>query len=109
MVSQDGAGSVASILQPNAEKARGRGRSRRDGAQARSHDLARPDDREGLRLRAASVHGDETPEGGSEGWGSPCLRQGWPGPGYWIKEIREREAGYVARVEQAYERMVAAW
>jgi hypothetical protein len=32
-----------------------------------------------------------------------------PGPDYWIKEIREREAGYVARVEQAYERMVAAW
>ena len=32
-----------------------------------------------------------------------------PGRDYWIKEIREREAGYVARVEQAYERMVAAW
>ena len=28
---------------------------------------------------------------------------------YWIKEIRDREAGYVARAEQAYERMVAAW
>lgn len=28
---------------------------------------------------------------------------------YWIKEIREREANYVARAEQAYERMVAAW
>ncbi len=32
-----------------------------------------------------------------------------PARDYWIKEIREREAGYVARVEQAYERMVAAW
>ncbi|MGY4606634.1 transposase [Bradyrhizobium sp. USDA 4474] len=32
-----------------------------------------------------------------------------PGRDYWIKELREREAGYVARVEQAYERMVAAW
>lgn len=32
-----------------------------------------------------------------------------PGRDYWIKEIREREAGYVARAEQAYERMVAAW
>lgn len=32
-----------------------------------------------------------------------------PGRDYWIKKIREREAGYVARVEQAYERMVAAW
>lgn len=32
-----------------------------------------------------------------------------PGRDYWIKEIREREAGYVLRVEQAYERMVAAW
>ena len=32
-----------------------------------------------------------------------------PGRDYWIKEIREREAGYVARVEHAYERMVAAW
>lgn len=31
------------------------------------------------------------------------------GRDYWIKELREREAGYVARVEQAYERMVAAW
>jgi len=28
---------------------------------------------------------------------------------YWIKEIRDREANYVARAEQAYERMVAAW
>lgn len=28
---------------------------------------------------------------------------------YWIKELREQEAGYVARVEQADERMVAAW
>lgn len=28
---------------------------------------------------------------------------------YWIKEIRDREAGYVARAEMAYERMVAAW
>ena len=28
---------------------------------------------------------------------------------YWIKEIRDREAGYVAQVEQAYERMVTAW
>ena len=28
---------------------------------------------------------------------------------YWIKEIRDREAGYVARAERAYERMVAAW
>jgi hypothetical protein len=27
---------------------------------------------------------------------------------YWIKEIRDREARYVARPEQAYERMVAA-
>ena len=32
-----------------------------------------------------------------------------PGRDYWITEIREREAGYVARVEKAYERMVAAW
>ncbi|WP_404655839.1 IS110 family transposase [Bradyrhizobium sp. USDA 336] len=32
-----------------------------------------------------------------------------PGRDYWIKELREREAGYVARVEQTYERMVAAW
>lgn len=32
-----------------------------------------------------------------------------PGRDYWIKEIREQEAGHVARVEQAYERMVAAW
>lgn len=32
-----------------------------------------------------------------------------PDRDYWIKEIREREAGYVARAEQAYERMVAAW
>lgn len=32
-----------------------------------------------------------------------------PGRDYWIKEIRDREAGYVARAEQAYERMVAAW
>jgi hypothetical protein len=45
----------------------------------------------------------------AKGWGSPCLRQGWPGWDYWIKEIREQEAGYVARVEQAYERVVAAW
>ena len=28
---------------------------------------------------------------------------------YWVKEIRDREAAYVARAEQAYERMVAAW
>lgn len=32
-----------------------------------------------------------------------------PGRDYWIKEIREREASYVARVERAYERMVTAW
>lgn len=32
-----------------------------------------------------------------------------PGRDYWIKEIRERENDYVARAEQAYERMVAAW
>jgi transposase len=32
-----------------------------------------------------------------------------PGRDYWIKEIREREADYVRRAEQAYERMVAAW
>ena len=32
-----------------------------------------------------------------------------PGRDYWIKEIREREADYVRRAEQAYERLVAAW
>ena len=32
-----------------------------------------------------------------------------PGRDYWIKEIREREADYVRRAEQAYERMVVAW
>lgn len=32
-----------------------------------------------------------------------------PARDYWVKEIREREAEYVTRVEQAYERMVAAW
>ena len=32
-----------------------------------------------------------------------------PGRDYWIKELREREAGYVASVEKAYERMVSAW
>ena len=32
-----------------------------------------------------------------------------PGRDYWIKELREREAAYVERVERAYERMVAAW
>ena len=32
-----------------------------------------------------------------------------PGHDYWIKEIRERENEYVARAEEAYERMVAAW
>ena len=32
-----------------------------------------------------------------------------PGHDYWIKEIRERENEYVARTEEAYERMVAAW
>jgi transposase len=32
-----------------------------------------------------------------------------PGRDYWIKEIRDREAQYVERVERAYERMVAAW
>ena len=31
-----------------------------------------------------------------------------PGRDCWIKEIREREANYVRRAEQAYERMVAA-
>ena len=30
-----------------------------------------------------------------------------PGRDYWIKE--PREAGYVASVEKAYERMVSAW
>ena len=32
-----------------------------------------------------------------------------PGRDYWIKEIRERENDYMARAEQAYGRMVAAW
>lgn len=32
-----------------------------------------------------------------------------PGRDYWIKELREREAGYVASVGKAYKRMVSAW
>lgn len=32
-----------------------------------------------------------------------------PARDYWIKEIRDREAEYVQRVEKAYEQMVAAW
>ena len=32
-----------------------------------------------------------------------------PGRDYGIKEIRERKAAYAACVEQAHERMVAAW
>lgn len=32
-----------------------------------------------------------------------------PGRDYWIKELREREVGYVVRIEKAYERMVSAW
>jgi transposase len=59
---------------------------------------------------ASGLHRDETTQ-------SPALKAGAPreygkaGPArdYWIKNIREREAEYVKRGEQAYERMVAAW
>jgi hypothetical protein len=32
-----------------------------------------------------------------------------PGRDYWIKAIRQEEARYVERAEQAYVRMVAGW
>jgi len=52
-----------------------------------------------MKLRKAALKGGAPREYGKAG----------PGRDYWIKEIREREADYVRRAEQAYERMVAAW
>jgi hypothetical protein len=51
-----------------------------------------------MKLRKAKLKAGAAREYGKAG----------PGRDYWIKEIREREAGYVKRAEQAYERMVAA-
>ena len=52
-----------------------------------------------MKLRKAALKAGARREYGKAG----------PGRDYWIKEIREREADYVQRAEQAYERMVAAW
>jgi transposase len=52
-----------------------------------------------MKLRKAALKAGAPREYGKAG----------PGRDYWIKEIREREADYVRRAEQAYERMVAAW
>ena len=52
-----------------------------------------------MKLRKAALKAGAPREYGKAG----------PGHDYWIKEIRERENEYVARAEQAYERMVAAW
>ena len=52
-----------------------------------------------MKLRKAALKAGAAREYGKAG----------PGRDYWIKEIRDREAAYVARAEQAYERMVAAW
>ena len=81
-----------------------------DGAQARGDDLARSVERKGIRLRSPGVHGDEASQGGADRGRAEGLRQGGLGPRLLDQgEIRDREAGYVARAEQAYERMVAAW
>jgi transposase len=52
-----------------------------------------------MKLRKAALKAGAPREYGKAG----------PGHDYWIKEIRDRENGYVARAEQAYEQMVAAW
>jgi transposase len=52
-----------------------------------------------LKQRKAALKAGAPPEYGKAG----------PGRDYWIREIREREADYVRRAEQAYERMVPAW
>ena len=52
-----------------------------------------------MKLRKAALKAGAPREYGNAG----------PGRDYWIREIREREADYVRRAEQAYERMVAAW
>jgi transposase len=52
-----------------------------------------------MKLRKAALKAGAPREHGKAG----------PGHDYWIREIRERENNYVARAEQAYERMVAAW
>ena len=52
-----------------------------------------------MKLRKAALKAGAPREYGKAG----------PGRDYGIKEIREREADYVRRAEQAYERMVAAW
>ena len=52
-----------------------------------------------MKLRKAALKAGAPREYGKAG----------PGHDYWIKEIRERENDYVARAEQAYEHMVAAW
>jgi transposase len=52
-----------------------------------------------MKLRKAALKADAPREYGKAG----------PGRDYWVKEIRDRENDYVARAEQAYERMVATW
>ena len=109
MVREDGARSVEGVLSTGSAKSGCACGGRRNREKAGSDDLACSDGWDRVRLRAACLHRDEATQGSARVGAPREYGKAGPGRDYWIKEIREREADYVRRAEQAYERMVAAW